>query len=186
MADLNAGADLPNARRVPEKIAERLTDEEMRHRCEYAWNLEQRTPGSGEARNLMLNHATAILRALPVREAVEHYNDLHHLASRMPNSGLDSPAADLRSAAAQIKEDNKYPPDLWNCAVKRLNGVSNVYYDGADLNAILDLTPEVPDTHWTEPGTQKSLSHRIDAYQRALYRQYKARGMKPPFDLEDN
>jgi len=119
------------------KHLETMPAEEARHRAAHVARLEEKAPLTGEGRDLMRAHASRMLRSLPVGEYLAKLKHYHETANAMPGGSIDSPAHELRAAAAKLRGDNQYPPGLVNACEERLLGKSPEY--DCDLDAVLDI-----------------------------------------------
>jgi hypothetical protein len=119
------------------KHLETMPAEEARHRAAHVARLEEKTPLTGEGRALMQAHSSRILRSLPVAEYLAKLKHYHETANAMPGGGIDSPAHELRAAAAKLRGENQFPPGLVSACEERLLGKSPEY--DCDLDAVLGI-----------------------------------------------
>jgi hypothetical protein len=127
-----------HAERVPEDIRDRLTDEELIHRSQYAAHLYDTAP-HGEAGRAMMRHADRILRALPLAELIERRKELYEAADSMRNA---SDASDIHRAIAKLDKDNVYPSGMREAGEKIVHNGLAANYPDADLHAILGREAE--------------------------------------------
>lgn len=120
------------AARVPEDIRDRLTGEELKHRCEYAARIYDTAPQTQDGRGMM-RHADKILRSLPLAEFLEQKEYWYKIAGGLEGSAAD----DAYGVATNLRTDNAYPAGMREAAESRLHGLAAGYPD-ADLDVILD------------------------------------------------
>jgi hypothetical protein len=128
------------AERVPEAIRTRMPQEELRHRSEHVFRIEESAPSTGEARTALLAHARKVLRSLPVGEFIRRKKELHDIAMSLPAGGFDSPMQEMMRAGSELDKTNSYPAGLVTACENRLLGKAPSYPE-ADIDQILGIPP---------------------------------------------
>jgi len=127
------------ARRVPEKIRERMPQAELDYRAKHVDKLEAGAP-HGEAGNAIRAYAAVLLRSIPVAEFAEQYK---HFGEVGQNAGPDV-AFNMRAAQAELTEANAYPPGLRDAVERRLAGKGGLHteLDDGKLDEIAGIPRE--------------------------------------------